>query len=123
MTEPLTEAFVRSWSRSLDLTNYPNMSALTSDDIYDRGQWMAPGGLVLADMVAEALDLQPGQRVPDAVVGEANLLTCSRNATASRSYRSICGLLRTKGSNGRPRPAFTSRSRHYKGHADQGEQP
>lgn len=69
MTEPLTEAFVRSWSRSLDLTKYPGVAGLTRDDIYDHGQWMAPGGLLLAGLLAESLDLQPGQRVLDVGCG------------------------------------------------------
>lgn len=69
MAEPLTEAYVRSRSRHLDLTGHRRVGGLTRDAIYDHGQWMAPGGLLLADLLADTLQLQPGQRVLDAGCG------------------------------------------------------
>ncbi|MEQ1923958.1 MAG: methyltransferase domain-containing protein [Pyrinomonadaceae bacterium] len=41
------------------------MLDLTRDEMYDNGEMMAPGGLFLAKMMADKLDLRPGQKVLD----------------------------------------------------------
>ncbi|MFM2416795.1 MAG: hypothetical protein RL385_1518 [Pseudomonadota bacterium] len=64
-TAPVTEAWVRASCRSLDPARHPILAHRTRHEIYDDGRWMAPGGLLLADLLADALQLQPGDRVLD----------------------------------------------------------
>lgn len=51
--------------RRLDAGRHPMLRQLSRDDIYDCGNGMAPGGLILADMLGNQLSLRPGDRVLD----------------------------------------------------------
>ena len=64
-TAHLTEAWVRASCRPLDAARHPLLARRTRREIYDDGRWMAPGGLLLAERLADALQLQPGDRVLD----------------------------------------------------------
>lgn len=61
----LTAGEIRASFRRLDPGRYPIFHHMTRDEIHDGGNWMAPGGLVLASMMAERLSLRPGERVLD----------------------------------------------------------
>lgn len=56
---------IRASFRQLDPARHPLLSRLTRDEIYDGGTWMAPGGLMLANQMAEHLALKNGSRVLD----------------------------------------------------------
>lgn len=60
MSTNVKEAF-----RRLSPERHPLLIRMTRDDVYDRGQWMAPGGLLLAHPMAEQLALAPGSTVID----------------------------------------------------------
>lgn len=62
---PLTEAWVRASCRTLEAAGHPLFAHRTRRDIYDDGRWMAPGGLLLAEVLADALQLKPGERLLD----------------------------------------------------------
>lgn len=62
---PLTEGTLRSALGELDEARHPLLRRLSRDEIHDGGHWMAPGGLLLADMLAEALSLEAGEHVLD----------------------------------------------------------
>lgn len=64
-TAPLTEAWVRASCRALEAARHPILARRTRGEIYDDGRWMAPGGLLLAERLADALQLRPGDRVLD----------------------------------------------------------
>lgn len=51
--------------RRLSPERHPLLARLTRDDVYDRGRWMAPGGLLLAHQMATHLGLTPGSTVLD----------------------------------------------------------
>lgn len=61
----LTATMIRSSCRRLDAERHPLLRRLSRDEIYDGGNVMAPGGLLLAEMLAEQLSLKPGDRVLD----------------------------------------------------------
>ena len=56
---------IRSAFRVLDPAKHPYLLDLTRDEMYDNGETMAPGGLFLAKIMADKLDLRPGQKVLD----------------------------------------------------------
>jgi SAM-dependent methyltransferase len=56
---------IESRCRSLDPGRHPMLGQLSRDVIYDDGAGMAPGGLILAQSLAEELSLEPGARVLD----------------------------------------------------------
>ena len=56
---------VRSTFQRLDPARHPSLLDLTRDEMYDNGEMMAPGGLFLSKMMADKLDLRPGQKVLD----------------------------------------------------------
>lgn len=56
---------VRSAFRRLDPAMHPYLLDLTRDEMYDNGEIMAPGGLLLAKVMADQLDLQPGDNILD----------------------------------------------------------
>lgn len=62
---PLTEGALRSALGRLDEARHPLLRRLSRDEVHDDGNWMAPGGLLLADMLAEALSLRAGEKVLD----------------------------------------------------------
>ena len=66
---------IRSAFRQLDSARLAALSNLTKDEIYDNGEMMAPGGLLLAQMMAEKLSLKTGQTVLD--------LGCGRGQTSA----------------------------------------
>lgn len=61
----LTAEEIQASFRRLEPGRYPILHRMTRDEIYDGGNWMAPGGLLLASMMAERLSLRPGERVLD----------------------------------------------------------
>lgn len=61
----LTTALVRSACRPLDPERHAMLRCLSRDDMYDGGRVMAPGGLLLADLLARQLSLKAGDRVLD----------------------------------------------------------
>jgi SAM-dependent methyltransferase len=71
---PLTQVQVESNCRRLDPARHPELSRWSRDEIYDDGQMMAPGGLLLAKTLADALSLRAGERVLD--------LGCGRGQTS-----------------------------------------
>ena len=56
---------IRSAFRRLDSARHRALPNLTRDEIYDNGEMMAPGGLFLAKLMADKLDLRPGSTVLD----------------------------------------------------------
>lgn len=56
---------VRAACRRLDASRHPLLQQVSRDDIYDHGNWMAPGGLLLAERLAAALQLAPHSNVLD----------------------------------------------------------
>lgn len=56
---------MRASCRPLEAARHPILAERTRDEIYDDGRWMAPGGLLLAQRLADALHLRPGDRVLD----------------------------------------------------------
>lgn len=56
---------LRARLRRLSAARHPLLAVMTRDEIYDRGRMMAPGGLLLASIVAEGLALRAGMRVLD----------------------------------------------------------
>ena len=77
---PLTRERIQSSCRSLDPRRHPILRQLSRDDIYDHGRGMAPGGLLLADALANELSLRPGDTVLDLGCGRGQ----SSVALASR---------------------------------------
>lgn len=65
----LTEKLIRASCRRLDAERHPLLRHLSRDEIYDGGNGMAPGGLLLAEMLAEELSLKAGDRVLDVGCG------------------------------------------------------
>ncbi|MFN0313836.1 MAG: SAM-dependent methyltransferase [Burkholderiales bacterium] len=65
----LTEETIRAFCRQLDPERHRMLRYLSRDEIYDNGKGMAPGGLLLAEMLAEQLSLKTGDRVLDAGCG------------------------------------------------------
>ena len=63
---------VRSSFRRLDPDDYPEVSDYSWDEIYGRGDNMAPGGLYLASRIARSLNLQRGDRVLDLACGKGD---------------------------------------------------
>ena len=66
---------IRSTFRWLDSAKHTGLSNLTKDEMYDYGEMMAPGGLLLAQMMGEKLSLKTGQTVLD--------LGCGRGQTSA----------------------------------------
>ncbi len=66
---------VRLTFRLIDSAKYNALSNLSKDEIYDDGEMMAPGGLLLAELMAETLSLKVGQTVLD--------LGCGRGQTSA----------------------------------------
>ena len=62
MQTPMIDTIVHTF-RQLSPERHPLLARLTRDDVYDRGRWMAPGGLLLAHQMAERLALAPGSTV------------------------------------------------------------
>lgn len=60
-----SSTFTREAFRQLSPERHPLLARLTRDDVYDRGRWMAPGGLLLAHLMAEPLALTCGSTVID----------------------------------------------------------
>jgi SAM-dependent methyltransferase len=56
---------VQSRCRWLDSGRHPLLRELSRDEIYDGGSGMAPGGLLLAQMLASELALETGEKVLD----------------------------------------------------------
>lgn len=65
----LSENLIRASCRCLDAERHPLLRTLSRDEIYDGGRWMAPGGLLLAEMLAERLSLEAGKTVLDVGCG------------------------------------------------------
>ena len=61
----LTAKEIQASFRRLTPERHPILNGLTPDEIYDGGSWMAPGGLLLANLMAEQLCLKAGERVLD----------------------------------------------------------
>ena len=57
--------------RRLDTDRHPRLRFMSRDEMYDDGRIMAPGGLYLASIMADALNLKPGARVLDLGCGRA----------------------------------------------------
>ncbi|MGI9352533.1 MAG: SAM-dependent methyltransferase [Rhizobiaceae bacterium] len=64
------ELIERSYRR-LDEARHPKLQSMSRDEMYDHGRIMAPGGLYLASIMADALDLKPGAHVLDLGCGRA----------------------------------------------------
>jgi SAM-dependent methyltransferase len=64
-TPALTRERIQSSCRWLDAERHPLLHRLSRDDIYDGGNGMAPGGLLLAEMLADQLSLRPGGKILD----------------------------------------------------------
>lgn len=63
--EVLSREILQESFRRLDPERHPLLKTMSRDEMYDRGRVMAPGGLLLAHRMAEALRLAPGDRVLD----------------------------------------------------------
>lgn len=61
----LTAEAIQASFRPLPRSRHSLLQSVTQDELYDSGNWMAPGGLLLANLVAEQLELRPGERVLD----------------------------------------------------------
>lgn len=66
---------IRSSFRRLDSKRHPALLNLSRDEMYDDGEMMAPGGIYLAQIMAENLRLSSGQTVMD--------LGCGRGQTSA----------------------------------------
>lgn len=62
---PLTKEQIQVGYRRLNAERHPLLRQLSRDDIYDDGNGMAPGGLILAEMLADELSINPGDKVLD----------------------------------------------------------
>ena len=62
---PLTKEQIQVDYRRLNAKRHPLLRQLSRDDIYDGGNGMAPGGLILAEMLADELSIKPGDKVLD----------------------------------------------------------
>lgn len=60
-----TAAEIQGAFRRLTPERHPILRRKSRDEIYDNGDWMAPGGLLLANLMAEQLSLKSGERVLD----------------------------------------------------------
>lgn len=60
--------------RRLSAELYPRLKTMSADEMYDHGRMMAPGGMLLAEMMAERLEVGRGSRVLD--------LGCGRGQTS-----------------------------------------
>jgi protein-L-isoaspartate O-methyltransferase len=58
-------ASIRHRFRRLTVARHPPLAAMSRDDMYDHGRMMAPGGMLLAGMMARHLSPSPGARVLD----------------------------------------------------------
>jgi cyclopropane fatty-acyl-phospholipid synthase-like methyltransferase len=56
---------VRSRFRRLTSERHPLLATMSRDEMYDRGRMMAPGGMLLARMMARHLAVAPGARILD----------------------------------------------------------
>lgn len=76
----LTRDQIVSGCRRLDAGRHPLLRRFSRDEIYDDGDGMAPGGMLLATKLADALSLQPGDRVLDLGCGrgQSSILLASR---------------------------------------------
>lgn len=74
LAHPLGRAQIESHCRRLDPARHPALRHWSRDEMYDDGQMMAPGGLLLASTLADALSLRAGERVLD--------LGCGRGQTS-----------------------------------------
>ena len=61
----LTAAEIQATFRRLSPDRHPVLQRKSLDELYDGGNWMAPGGLLLANSMAQQLLLQAGERVLD----------------------------------------------------------
>lgn len=61
----LTRERIQSSCRWLDAERHPLLRQMSRDCIYDGGRGMAPGGLLLTEMIANELSLKPGDKVLD----------------------------------------------------------
>lgn len=64
MPAPLSTDIAQAFRR-LSPERYPLLAHVTRDEVYDRGRWMAPGGLLLARLLADHLSLHSGSTVVD----------------------------------------------------------
>ena len=66
MTHPIpTAADIQASFRRLAPERHPLLNRLTRDELYDGGRWMAPGGLLLATLMADQLSITAGQSILD----------------------------------------------------------
>lgn len=77
----LTETMIRASCRWLDEERHPTLRRLSRDAVYDDGAGMAPGGLLLAEMLADELSLKGGDRVLDIGCGrgQSSVFLASRH--------------------------------------------
>lgn len=71
----LLEQRVASSFRYLDEAHHPLLAQMTRDQVYDNGAVMAPGGLYLAKVMTDHLDIFPGAKILD--------LGCGRGQTTA----------------------------------------
>lgn len=81
-TTTLTKERIQADCRWLDASRHPLLHQMSRDDIYDSGDGMAPGGLILAEMLANKLSLMPGEKVLDLGCGrgQSSVFLASRYA-------------------------------------------
>ena len=74
LAHPPTQSQIESSFRRLDPSRHPVLNRWSWDEMYDGGQTMAPGGLLLAKTLADTLSLGASERVLD--------LGCGRGQTS-----------------------------------------
>lgn len=80
--EILARDTIQASFRRLDPARHPLLETMSRDAMYDRGRVMAPGGLLLAHRMAEALRLVPGGQVLDLGCGRGQSSTLLASAHA-----------------------------------------
>lgn len=65
-------AQIHTQFRRVNKAHYPELAVYTWDEIYGRGDRMAPGGLYLAAEMARTMTLKPGDRVLDLGCGRGD---------------------------------------------------
>ena len=92
LAHPLGRAQIECTAAGSILLRHPALRHWSRDEMYDDGQMMAPGGLLLASTLADALSLRAGERVLDLGCwrGQTSILLASRYLSEVTS--STCGL-------------------------------